>query len=491
MSLDSQYNIPNFELLKQFFETIENKYSFEYQLLVSSIVLGIEPSRLIAMKLKLITDMQLIHGNTIRVDLTTAYAQVNNYQIYEKTKNIVEFVIPEYIEQFFKDSEETLFLELEKQIKKNKPLIGKDVLAEYNGCNTTKDLHQFLVNNFDEVNITKIYNALVEEQQKSLSKYLSYQRKKFKKNIVIRIKNLHTFSLHYFKRFHKNSDANLLFLKNKTANIHTQLAYISTPKSLSRITQWFDELMQKLSLVDTSSDTLIPMTSEYSGSNKLISAQEFKNFLKVLMSLKLSNKFATLTLKMIYLRYVFSIFFASRKYYFSANLKQYTSREKLLFLHEKAKNIYTSKRIVPITILGDKYIQYFYKLRKEFALESYSPVIMTDDGDIVDFDNSNLTNWLDKHKDEIKSQCIGKEFALIENFFKDTVFDFGRHIFASKAHTEMVLAQDYVDAMLNHFERGTQDQGMYSSFDNQEYFQETRRMMEKIEKEYIPYWSEI
>jgi len=212
MSLDSQYNIPKFELLKQFFETIENKDSFEYQLLVSSIVLGIESSRLIAMKLKLTTDMQLIHGDTIRVDLTTAYAQVNNYQIYEKTKNVVEFVIPKYIEQFFKDSEETLFLELEKQIEKNKPLIGEDVLAEYNGCNTTKDLHKFLVNNFDEENITNIYNILVEEKQQSLSKYLSKQRKKFKKNIVIRIKNLHIFSLHYFKKFHKNSDANLLFL---------------------------------------------------------------------------------------------------------------------------------------------------------------------------------------------------------------------------------------------------------------------------------------
>lgn len=247
MSLDSQYNIPKFELLKQFFEIIESKDSFEYQLLVSSIVLGIEPSRLIAMKLKLTTDMQLIHGDKIRLDLTTAYAQVNNYKIYEKSKNIVEFIIPTYIEHFFKNSEETLFLELDKQIKKNKPLIGEDVLVEYNGCKTTKDLHQFLVNNFDEENITTIYNSLVDEKKKSLSKYLTQQRKKFKKNILLRIKNLHTYSLHYFKKFHKHSDVNLLFLKNKTANIHTQLTYVRTTKNLTRIAQWFDELMKESS----------------------------------------------------------------------------------------------------------------------------------------------------------------------------------------------------------------------------------------------------
>lgn len=488
--LESKYTVPNIKLLAKFLSEIKDKSAFEYKLLISSMLLGLEPRRIIAMKLKLTTELEIIRKDTIRVDLTTAYAQVSNYETYKKTKNKVEFNVPAFIEQFLQESEEVLFIVLQKIIKEYKTLLGNDVIEEFEASHNTSSLHEFMKNNFEEEVISSIYNKLLESQQKSISLYITKEKKLFSKTIVLTAKNLQILSLSYYKIFHDESDINLLFLQNKTANMHTKIAYVASPKKLSTMTLWIEELMVKLSLSETKPNKPIKMDNDYSGSNKLVTPQEFKTFLMILASLEFENKYVDVTLKMIYLRYVFSILLTSRKYYFSANLHQYSRRERLLFLHEKAKNVFNSKRIVPITELGDRYIQYFFKLRKEFLISSYSPVLLQDDKKVLDFNQKNLLFWFEQHKDEIQKKCTSEEYKILVRFSK-TVLDFGRHIFASRAHNEMELSQDYTDAMLNHFERGTQDQGVYSLFDNQEYFSETRKIMEKIEKEYIPYWSEL
>jgi len=489
--LPSKYIVPNIQLLAKFLDEIKDKSTYEYKLLISSILLGLEPKRMIAMILKLTTELEIVYKDTIRVDLTTAYAQVTNYEIYKKTKNKVEFAVPALIEDFFRDSEKVLFISLQKMITEHKTLLGNDVIEEFEECKNTLSLYNFMQNNFQKEAISDIYNKLLENQQKAIASYITKEKKSFAKRIVLTAKNLHTLSLHYYKFFHDESDINLLFLQHQTANIHTKEAYVASKKKLSTMSLWIEELIQRLSLNDTKLNKSIQMDSDYSGSNKVVKPKEFKMFLTILMSLDFKNKYANLTLKMIHLRYVFSILLASRKYYFSANLHQYSRREKLLFLHEKAKNVYNSKRIVPITSLGDKYINYFYQLREEFNIVPYSPVIIRDDGKVVDLEQNNLNNWLDEHKQEIEKICTHEEQEILVKFLTKIILDFGRHIFSSRAHNDMELAQDYTDAMLNHYEKGTQDQGMYSLFDNQKYFREIRKIMEKIEKEYIPYWSEL
>ena len=52
----------------------------------------------------------------------------------------------------------------------------------------------------------------------------------------------------------------------------------------------------------------------------------------------------------------------------------------ILLIHEKAKDTYNSKRIIPITSIGAKYIEKFFALKEQYNLQSFSPVIINDDG---------------------------------------------------------------------------------------------------------------
>jgi len=188
---------------------------------------------------------------------------------------------------------------------------------------------------------------------------------------------------------------------------------------------------------------------------------------------------------------VFCVLLATRRYNFSCDLQQFSKRKKLLFIHEKAKNTYSSKRIIPVNELGSLYIEKFYRLKDEYHLYAFSPVIVDDDGNEKPMNQENLMEWLQINKNEIVNQWSIQKYEIIENFVSKVVRDFGRHIFASEAHNSKAIDQDYVDALLNHFYRGTQDQGMYSSFDNQKYFKQVRELMQGVEKKYIPFWKEV
>ncbi len=399
----------------------------------------------------------------------------------------MEFQIPNILISFFEEMKKSIFEKLKILVLEYKELWGEEVYNSFHNSTNISKIQEFISDNLEKKIISQIYEELIKQYKDNLAKFLLHQMKLFNKRIVIYTKNLHLYSIHYFKLLHEESNINMLFLKNKTANIHTKLTYVQTTTKLMNMTKWINEFVRELQLLDSSSDVKLIIDSDFSGSNKVKSPKDTKTFFKILTEIEMKNNFSNLTIRMIYIRYIFSISMASRKYYFSVNVKQYSTREKILFIHEKDKNLYTSKRIVPITILCDKYIQYFLKLRKKYQFNSYSPVIFLNNGSVQDFNNENLMIWFNENKEELMSILTEQDFEFMKNFIFSVVLDFGRHIFASKAHNDMNLAQDYIDAMLNHFENGTQDQGMYSLFDNKEYFTKIRNIIEEIEKEYIPF----
>jgi len=65
-------------------------------------------------------------------------------------------------------------------------------------------------------------------------------------------------------------------------------------------------------------------------------------------------------------------------------------------------------------------------------------------------------------------------------------FDAGRYIFESYAHNKFNLKQEYIDAFLNHSELGTEDQAKFNTFNNPTYTESVIRVIDKIEKDYIP-----
>ncbi len=488
--LPSKYNIPDIDLLSDFLVTIKDKNSYEYKIVITSIVLGLDARYILAMDLKLSKDIILVNKKFLRVDLTTAYAQTKNETIFKTTKKYIEFELPSFLRDNFEQVGDILFKKLYKSIEEEKTLYDEDTKKAFDSCKNITKLLDFLVDNYGKTAAEEMLNKFLDDEISNLTKYLQKKKKRYKKYIKIYTSTLHLYSFHYYKLLHKESDIAHLFLKRKTSNIHTKLTYVALPTKIFNMTIWLEELAQVLKIDSSTTSTYIADT-QYSGTNKLVLSQEYKNFLTILSKIELENEYANLTLKMIYLRYVFCVLLATRRYHFSCDLQQYSKRKKLLFLHEKAKNTYSSKRILPITELGSLYIEKFYRLKEEYNFYAYSPIIVDDGGNEKPMNQENLMEWLHEHKNEIVDQWSMQKYEIIENFISRVVRDFGRHVFASEAHNSRSIDQDYVDAFLNHFFRGTQDQGMYSSFDNKVYFQQVRELMQGIEKKYIPYWKKV
>ncbi len=237
LNLSSRYSIPKIELLATFLDTLDSQ-TMEYKLLVTSILLGLAPNRIISMKLKLITELQLVNKKYIRVNLTTAYAGITGYEIYKETKKYIEYAIPSMLVEYLDDIGQALFEPLKQEILDNKTIIGNDVTQKFNECKSVKHLHNFMLEEISAEKVKDIYNLFLEKQHKNLSKYLRQKRNAFSKTIVLHIRNLHLYTFYFFKNIHKESDVNLLFFKKKTANIHTILAYVVSSTNVYRMSEW-------------------------------------------------------------------------------------------------------------------------------------------------------------------------------------------------------------------------------------------------------------
>ncbi len=123
--------------------------------------------------------------------------------------------------------------------------------------------------------------------------------------------------------------------------------------------------------------------------------------------------------------------------------------------------------------------------------DSYMPVLFDSNGSSYDLTDENILIWIAENKDALLECWKKEEYVIVSSFVSSVVLDFGRHIFATRAHNNMEIFQEYTDAFLNHFSKGTQDQAIYSTFDNEEYIHQVRLLMKKIEKEYIPFWKDI
>jgi hypothetical protein len=491
LNLPSKYSISNINLLKRFLASIDKKECMQYRLMISSILLGIEPRYVLTVLMGVFRDMRIVNREYLRIDLTTAYAVMRESSIYKPRKKDVEVLIPATLLNLLRDLEKDLFKALSTFILEKHILYGEEVKQDFATCKTSKHLQEFMQKHLDPLKAKEINTAFLDEQNKLLAKYLEKNRKKFNKRVVVTVRYLHLYSFHYFSNIHRESNINLLFLKNKTANIHTMLTYVASTRQLVNLTNWIKELTALLGIDCAGQLQNYKIENIKSGSNKYIEPKDTKTVFSILSKIEMKNSNARLTVKMLYIRYVFSILFATRKYHFSASVKEYSKRKKILMIHEKAKDVYQSKRVIPVTALGSLYIQYFEQIRIENNIEERAPVVVDDDGKIDWMSNENITKWVNDHSEEIKEQLQDDEFIKVYEFITTTILDFGRHIFATTAHNDMELAQDYTDAFLNHFKRGTQDQGIYSLFDNKDYFEQVRNTLETIEKKYIPYWSEI
>jgi hypothetical protein len=514
LNLPSKYNIPVIPLLQDFLQNSYDK-SLYSKLMISVLITGINLENIFTMLLSINQDFQyLTNNNIIRIKLTTKYAHAidSNLNLTDETNKYVEIELPIFLTTILKEISKELIYKIKNKIIPESlytkfkelslatvttvPIVKQNSFIPRDFKNIQEKIMNFTnvnaINEFIQENMDKdFYTKFIEGELKQFSKFFKKKKNKFTKTISVTPTSLSNIFFHYFKQAYDTSEINLLYAKTKTQNVHTKLTYVATRTNLINYSIWIEELVDKLELMKILKITIDIAaknnSDQFSGSPKFIHADKYKTFLGLLSKLELDNQYDNVNIRMIYLRYLFSISFATREYYFSANLKSYSRREKVLFIHEKAKNIHSSKRIIPLTNTAVEYIEYFYKLRERYNIISYAPILFEDNLNETNLSSETIKSWLIKKENEIMNFYNKDVYQFLLDFVSKVDLNVGRHIFASLSNSLNIVSSDEIDAFLNHFEKGTQDQAIYSVFDNQKYFKNIRKNMEIIEKRYIPY----
>ena len=125
-------------------------------------------------------------------------------------------------------------------------------------------------------------------------------------------------------------------------------------------------------------------------------------------------------------------------------------------------------------------------LKKKYNISSSSPVLLTNDAQEMDINKKNIKVFLTSLDTEIDQESI----IFIENFISNVKLNFGRHVVTSFLSSTNI-DKKYVDAFLNHFKMGTEDQGIYSNFNNQDYVNVIIAKIEEIENNYLPSYIKV
>ena len=113
-------------------------------------------------------------------------------------------------------------------------------------------------------------------------------------------------------------------------------------------------------------------------------------------------------------------------------------------------------------------------------------MLLTNDAQEMDINKKNIKVFLTSLDPEIDQESI----IFIENFISNVKLNFGRHVVTSFLSSTNI-DKKYVDAFLNHFKMGTEDQGIYSNFNNQDYVNVIIAKIEEIENNYLPSYIKV
>ncbi len=515
LSLKSQYNIPDVEILFSIFNLLMMKEeSLTANLIFLTVVFGIKTEKLIYAILEFDTNIRLNKRDSkIKINSSGMIKIFAAYDIDDDIakntdKKEVEICLPQIIVRVWDETKRML---AQKYCYAIKRVVDDDITYELNEI-LDKDIsvsqkHQKIIEVLEEYKIEKepllnlppqFIEDLESENREFWKKYIN----NFPKNIILKYHTLPLLFLHLFKIRKEESDIHLLFSGVLGKNDEARVCYASVPSRLLHYESWQIELISLLGLdgvlyekygVETKRNgTAFIQTDHWFGSKLYIKGTYFKKFLQDLMSLRYENKIDQINVKMIFLKYMLSCLMGARNFTASLSMAQYSKRERLLFIQEKGKNLFSSKRIIPLTENGVLLVEKFLEIRAEYKIESFYPCFIE-----VDSENnmtervmnrSNIVEWLKDKTTEDNKDIITN----ILRFVEYTPLNFGRHIFTSYSIQSSILKSQYVDAFLNHYKMGKEDQGIYSHFNNQEYFRQIRKVLQDIERIYIPsIWQKL
>jgi hypothetical protein len=446
----SKYNIPEIEHLRDFFAFLYKKDKLKADLILLQIVFNSNLEKLIRAFID-----EIIFFN------------VENRQLYV-----------EYGDFFSSFKEE---IKIFKRIKKDKIFyIYIDNLLS----SILKDFRKNIsgVNNLN-------FSEKIEEIEEELKIFLKISKKEFNKKIGLNLKILPDLSFYYFKKLYKTFSINMLFAKDINKNDQARLCYCATSQRLKSYEDWIKELLEILGIYDVRKfEKSVNVSNYFStdekiGSHKIIERGSFKNFLLDLENIYYENIFLEdkINIQMIYLRYVLGLLLATRNFDNSCDLSNYSKKFKILVLQEKAKSIYMSKRIIPLTNKVIEYIEIFNKLKQKYNIHSNFPVLLMNNKEIL-MTKTKMKDFFTKLKEKLEEN--NKYINEILYFVEHCELNFGRHLVTYYFANDNVK-EDYLDAFLGHFKAGNEDQGIYSYFNNKEYIKVVISKIKEIEKDYL------
>jgi len=514
LSLKSKYTIPEIEVLRVFIPTILQKKSLSSNLMLLTICFGINTSKILDVLMGLDGDitfskkkqiLKIINKKTKGIftdfdtDISTSKS-INN--------DSVEIYIPEVLIRVWIETirmlNETYINQLKLycfEEKKECDLLVKTINSkEFYKETTVAGSFKYLmwvfkeektINNAIKLSATNLREVCIQSIKGEFSKCIN----SFGKRIVLPYTTLPLLFLHLYKTRKEYSDIGLLFSGVMQKNDEARVCYGTTPKRLLVYEKWQMELMQLLQIDKILFDKYnvrlhrnthpINTSEDWFGSKLYLNGAKFNIFLQRILSLSFEKEADHLNCRLIFLKYALSCTIAARHYKHSISVEQYSRREEILLIQEKGKNLFAGKRIIPLTEVGCSLFEKYLELKEQHNLNSFSPPLIVEKNGIIKerfMKRSEIEAWFIERKDDNNSDDI--EYIL--KFMKNVPLNFGRHIFTSYAMSMSTLKSQYIDAYLGHYKMGLEDQGIYSHFDNQEYFQQIRNVVDEITMIYIP-----
>lgn len=437
MFLKSSYQFPNIEHLKLFVNKLIQERTNHSILILSSLFSGIKIKDLIYIFLNIHPKITYLSNQRI------IRAEIPNDIFALKRTQAVEIHLNDEIASFFNIA-----------------------------YNYFKQQKSELTNN--------IVDEFVEKEIKNVSSEFNSNLKKLSKTVKFTLNNLDKCLRFYYHQFNENSDTTILFHINSNQSDKAKVCYVKQPSRLINLEFW----IYKFYLVLTNKNINLKTVEDMKeiGSPFYINSADFKSFICRIDNLyqkNKSNNTIAFNLKMIFIRYSLSLLLATRDFKNSCDLKNYSKRLNFLTVHEKAKNIKTSKRLIPICSLAKDLIYSFYKIKDNtIGYTSYSPKLFLDNK-FKDITQKTVENYL-------KNICTKDEQNEILEFITKCKLNFGRHVFSTLMRKEKIN-KDYENEFLGHFYLGNTALGEYSSFDNKDYHKRLVGFIDdKIMSEYFP-----
>lgn len=511
MTLKSDYAIPELEILSDIFVEIVKEDSLASILLLLTVVFGFRTEKLVYAIAGFDNNINYVKRESkIRIDaIKGIFAKYNIEDTIAKNskKDKVEIFLPEIIVRLWEKCNQFIRDRFDRILIETLESTGNDLYEFSDILEIEIDIkkkYKYIMENskLSEESKEYFYNLPLEmargienEARECLKRHID----SYPKKVSLKYETLPVLFLHLFRTQRVDSDIHLLFSGQMRKNDEARICYASVPPRLLHYEAWQIELIETLKLdkalhekygIETRQNvTPYEQTDRWVGSRLYIKGGYFKGLLLEILGLNFDNQLDQGNVRMLFIKYSLSCLIAARSFNNSLSMEQFSKREKLLFIQEKGKNLISGKRIIPLSDAGVFLVEKFLEMRSEFNLHSYSPcfIEIDDNNNRIErpMNKNNILEWLAKQysKDNSENKM---NIESIKMFVEKVPLNFGRHIFTSYATQSSDIESQYIDAFLNHYKMGTEDQGIYSCFDNEKYRRQVVNIIEEIEQIYFP-----